>query len=88
MNKKVAVTEKVLYTIKQGVSIHNCVLGGGVVVMSSTTSVITIGREFGSGGSLIGKELAHYFGIKYYDKELLEHAEYGEDHRSDQRSEF
>ena len=42
--------------------------------MSSTTSVITIGREFGSGGSLIGKELAHYFGIKYYDKELLERA--------------
>ena len=42
--------------------------------MSSTSSVITIGREFGSAGSDIGQEIAKHFGIKYYDKELLEHA--------------
>ena len=42
--------------------------------MSNTSSIITIGREYGSGGRQIGKEIANYFGIKYYDKELLEHA--------------
>lgn len=33
--------------------------------------VITIGRQFGSGGSKIGKIVAEMLGIKYYDKELL-----------------
>lgn len=42
--------------------------------MNNTSSIITIGREYGSGGRQIGKEIANYFGIKYYDKELLEHA--------------
>ena len=42
--------------------------------MSETTSIITIGREFGSGGRQIGEELAKKLGIKYYDKELLDHA--------------
>lgn len=42
--------------------------------MNSTSSIITIGREYGSGGRQIGQELASYFGIKCYDKELLEHA--------------
>lgn len=42
--------------------------------MNKTTSIITIGREFGSGGRQIGQEIANYFGIKCYDKELLEHA--------------
>jgi len=32
---------------------------------------ITIGRQFGSGGRLIGKALAHALGIEYYDKALL-----------------
>lgn len=41
---------------------------------NSTSSIITIGREYGSGGRQIGQEIANYFGIKYYDKELLEHA--------------
>lgn len=35
-------------------------------------SVITIGREFGSGGKEIGKRLAEQYGIPFYDKELLE----------------
>lgn len=33
--------------------------------------VITIGREFGSGGKYIGEELAKRLNIKFYDKELL-----------------
>lgn len=34
-------------------------------------TVITIGRQFGSGGREIGEKVAEYFGIKCYDKELL-----------------
>ena len=33
-------------------------------------TVITIGRQFGSGGREIGEKLAEHFGIKCYDKEL------------------
>lgn len=33
--------------------------------------VITIGRQFGSGGRELGHHLAEAFGIQYYDKELL-----------------
>ena len=36
--------------------------------------VITIGRQFGSGGRELGKKLADRLGIKYYDKELLSEA--------------
>lgn len=42
--------------------------------MNTTSSVITIGREYGSAGRQIGQDVARYFGIKCYDKELLEHA--------------
>jgi len=34
--------------------------------------IITIGRQFGSGGREIGKKLADTLGIAYYDKEILE----------------
>lgn len=34
-------------------------------------TVITIGRQFGSGGREIGGKLAEHYGIKCYDKELL-----------------
>ena len=34
-------------------------------------TVITIGRQHGSGGREIGKKLAEKLGIPYYDKELL-----------------
>lgn len=37
----------------------------------NTNSIITVGREFGSGGKEIGEKLAASFGIKCYDKELL-----------------
>jgi cytidylate kinase len=33
--------------------------------------IITIGRQFGSGGHEIGEKLAKNLGIKFYDKELL-----------------
>ena len=36
--------------------------------------IVTIGREFGSGGRQIGMLLAEKLGIKCYDKELLSRA--------------
>lgn len=37
-------------------------------------TVITIGRQFGSGGREIGDKLAKAYDIKYYDRELLARA--------------
>ncbi len=34
-------------------------------------SIITIGRQYGSGGREVGQKLASIYGIGYYDKELL-----------------
>ena len=34
--------------------------------------IITISREFGSGGRFIGEEVAKKCGIDYYDKEIIE----------------
>lgn len=34
--------------------------------------IITVGRQLGSGGRIIAKELAQVFGISFYDKELIE----------------
>ena len=36
-----------------------------------TKRIITISREFGSGGRFIGEEVAKKLGIKYYDKEMI-----------------
>lgn len=36
--------------------------------------VITIGREYGSGGRTIGKMVAERLGIPYYDRELIDEA--------------
>ncbi|MEG1943711.1 MAG: cytidylate kinase family protein, partial [Angelakisella sp.] len=36
-----------------------------------TGSIITISREYGSGGKEIGKRLAEKLGIPYYDKEII-----------------
>ena len=36
------------------------------------TQIITIGREFGSGGREFGKRLAEELGIAYYDREIME----------------
>ena len=39
--------------------------------------IITISREFGSGGRFIGEEVAKKLGIAYYDKNIInEIAEY------------
>lgn len=37
-------------------------------------TIITIGRQFGSGGREIGELVAQHYGIKCYDKELLSRA--------------
>lgn len=34
--------------------------------------IITISREFGSGGRIVGRRLAEKLGVPYYDKELLD----------------
>lgn len=39
--------------------------------MAKTGSIITIGRQYGSGGRLVGHALAERLEIPYYDKELL-----------------
>ena len=36
--------------------------------------VITVGRQFGSGGRDVGQKIAAALGIPYYDKELVEKA--------------
>ena len=33
--------------------------------------IITIGREFGSGGRELGRRLAEYLGFEYYDREII-----------------
>lgn len=38
------------------------------------SKIYTIGREFGSGGRVVGEKLAERLGIKFYDKELLQQA--------------
>lgn len=43
-------------------------------VINSSGIVVTIGRQFGSGGRELGKLLAESLGFKYYDKELLNEA--------------
>lgn len=35
------------------------------------SNIITIGREFGSGGRELGRRFAEELGIEYYDKEIL-----------------
>ena len=39
--------------------------------MEKKNIVITIARQYGSGGKEIGKKLAEYYNIPFYDKELL-----------------
>ncbi len=36
------------------------------------SNIITISRQFGSGGRLVGEKLAERLGYKYYDKSLLD----------------
>lgn len=36
--------------------------------------VITISRQYGSGGREVGQKLADYYGIPFYDNEIISHA--------------
>ena len=40
--------------------------------MKKDRLIITIGREYGSGGKIIGEKLAEKMGIKFYDKEIID----------------
>ncbi len=42
--------------------------------MEADKAIITIGREYGSGGREIGSRLAQKIGVPFYDKELLTRA--------------
>lgn len=42
--------------------------------MAKTNTIITIGRQFGSGGYDIAKKLAEDLDVKLYDKEMLDRA--------------
>lgn len=44
--------------------------GSGFIMAQQT--IISIGREFGSGGHQIGEELAKRFGFSFYDRNILE----------------
>lgn len=39
--------------------------------MKNNHFVITIGRQYGSGGRIVGKMLAEELGIHFYDEEIL-----------------
>ncbi len=42
--------------------------------MAKTSTVITIGRQYGSGGKQVGQKLAEALDIPFYDRELMERA--------------
>ena len=44
-------------------------LGGFIM----SFKIITISREFGSGGRFIGEQIAQKCGIEFYDKKIIEH---------------
>lgn len=46
----------------------------GGVLMSNNNMIITIDRQYGSGGHIIGKKLAEDLRIPFYDSELLKEA--------------
>ena len=39
--------------------------------MANTQTVITISRQYGSGGRFIGRKLAEALDIPFYDKEII-----------------
>lgn len=62
-------TQKVCYNIFTVQKAETILKGDDIM-----KSIITISREFGSGGREIGQALAKDLGIDFYDKELLEMA--------------
>ena len=53
-----------------------------------TNTIITIGREFGSGGRTIGKKVAQKLGIPCYDEELLEKMDSIDYHYDEETNQF
>ena len=49
--------------------------------------IVTIGREYGSGGREIGEKLAEKLGIAFYDRQFLEMASLETGHSEDDLSE-
>ena len=49
--------------------------------------IVTIGREYGSGGREIGEKLAEKLGISFYDRQFLEMAALETGHSEDRLSE-
>ena len=43
----------------------------GGVIMEEKKLIITIGRQYGSGGAEVGKKLGKALGLEVYDKEIL-----------------
>lgn len=60
------------YTTRKSTHINN--MKTSTPLQSNSNYVITIGRQFGSGGRELGHKLAERLGIGYYDKELLAQA--------------
>ena len=53
---------------------HIVLSESGKDVLCMAKSIITIGRQYGSGGREIGEKVAERLGIKCYDSELLDRA--------------
>lgn len=62
------------YIDKAGFRVYNKSRGVEISLKGgrALNRIITIGREFGSGGRELGKRLADHLGIAYYDREILE----------------
>ena len=50
---------------------RNCSENGLIVRRKRMNTIITIGRQFGSGGREIGEKVAKRLGYAFYDKEIL-----------------
>lgn len=70
-----AITAAIIFKLQYKKSLNLPAKETKVDVAPTTTDadhmVISIGRQFGSGGRQIGKLIADHYGIKYYDSELL-----------------
>ena len=58
-----------LYYVRDKTSVRLCRKGGAF--MENRKRIVTIGRQYGSGGSEVGKKLAEKLGVHCYDKNIL-----------------
>jgi cytidylate kinase len=47
-------------------------MNGGVYMSTAKRFIVTIGREYGSGGRIIGRKLAEELGVNFYDYEMID----------------